>query len=125
MENRRLIVLTAAIVGLAGASLFYCHSGTPGGSSSVYVLHAGSLTRPLERIDEINESLQVKNEPHGSVTVSRLVSEGLKKPDVAAVSDYSLIPDFMMSEGLTDWYIQFARNEVVLCYRKIASTPVR
>ncbi|KXA94452.1 hypothetical protein AKJ65_04360 [candidate division MSBL1 archaeon SCGC-AAA259E19] len=114
MADRKVVVLIGVVlVAVISGGLFYYYSG---GANSVYVLHAGSLTKPVKRIDEINDKLDVRNEPHGSVTVSRLVSEGQKHPDVVAVSDYSLIPDFMMSKGRIDWYIQFARNEVVLCY---------
>lgn len=110
--------MVIAIITLLGGSLFYHSFESTADSSPIYVLHAGSLKKPFERIDEINDKLDVRSEPHGSVTVSRLVSEGVKNPDVVAVSDYSLIPDFLISKGLTDWYVQFARNEVVLCYTK-------
>lgn len=113
MENSKVAIVIIVIIVAVGAG-FYLFSGFA--SSEVYVLHAGSLTKPFEQIDNINDNIDVKSEPHGSVEVSRLVSEGQKSPDIAAVSDYSLIPDYMISKGLTDWYIQFARNEVVLCY---------
>lgn len=100
---------------VAGGS-FYLYQNSRGETNPVNVLHAGSLTKPFSRINEINESLDIRNESHGSVEVSRLISKGQKNPDIAAVSDYSLIPDFMMTEKLTEWYIKFARNEVVLCY---------
>lgn len=116
MGNSKISVVLIAVIVVAGGILYFYSENSSGGSSEVFVLHAGSLTKPFDRIDEIDNQFFVKNEPHGSVEVSRLVSEGIKSPDVAAVSDYSLIPDYMISEGLTDWYIQFARNDVVLCY---------
>lgn len=116
MADRKVIVLIGVVLAaVISGGLFYYYSGGTG-AKAVYVLHAGSLTKPFKRIDEINSKLDVRSEPHGSVEVSRLVSGGQKHPDVAAVSDYSLIPDYMMSKGRTDWFVQFARNEVVLCY---------
>lgn len=116
MEDSKISVVLIAVIVIVGAGLYFYSEVTSSGSSEVYVLHAGSLTKPIKRIDEINDELDVRNEPYGSVTVSRLVGGGQKHPDVAAVSDYSLIPDLIISEGMTDWFIQFARNEVVLCY---------
>lgn len=118
MENSKIFTILIAIIFVVGGSLYFYSQNTSGGSSEVYILHAGSLTKPFERINEINDNLSVKSEPHGSVKVSRLVSEGQKSPDIAAVSDYSLIPDYMISENLTESYIQFARNEVVLAYKE-------
>ncbi len=115
MENSKISIILIAIIVVAGAGVFL-YSEISDSSSEVYVLHAGSLTKPFERIDNINDDLTVHQEPHGSVAVSRYVKNEQKNPDIAAVSDYSLIPDYMISEGETESYIQFARNEVVLCY---------
>lgn len=84
--------------------------------SPVKVFHAGSLSKPFQKMDEENKEFNLQREPSGSVEVMRKITELGKKPDIAAASDYSLIPDFLISENLADWYIQFARNEVVLAY---------
>jgi molybdate/tungstate transport system substrate-binding protein len=38
-------------------------------------------------------------------------------PDIIASADYKLIPDRLYQPGYADWYIAFARNAMVLCYR--------
>lgn len=116
MENSKISIALITIIIIAGASLYVYTQVVSEESSKVFVLHAGSLTKPFHRINEKNNKLDLKLGDYGSVEVVRLISERKKNPDVAAVSDYSLLEDFLISEGLTNWYIQFARNDVVLCY---------
>lgn len=116
MENSKISVVLIAIIVVAGAGLYFYSESAFQGSSEVFVLHAGSLTKPFHEINKRDNKVNLRLEDHGSVEVVRFISEGGRNPDVAAVSDYSLIGDFLISEEFTDWYIQFARNNVVLCY---------
>ncbi|ACX73371.1 extracellular solute-binding protein family 1 [Methanocaldococcus vulcanius M7] len=83
------------------------------------VFHAGSLSVPFEKYEEMFEkehpNVDVEREPAGSVACVRKVIELGRKADVLALADYSLIPEMMMPK-YADWYVMFARNEIVLAY---------
>ena len=73
---------------------------------------------PLEQIEGQFERLHGVNidiEGGGSRTVCRWVTELGKPADVVAVADYTVIDDLMFPE-YADWYICFARNEMVIAY---------
>jgi len=82
------------------------------------VFHAGSLTVPLEKIErefESEHNVDVQLEPSGSVEAIKKITELHKNADIVGVADYSLIPNMMIPE-YADWYIQFARNRMVVAY---------
>lgn len=82
------------------------------------IYHAGSLKVPFEEIErqfESSHDVDVQLEPHGSLEAISQVTELHKVGDILASADYSLIPKMMFPE-YADWYIQFARNEMVLTY---------
>lgn len=89
----------------------------------VKVFCAGSLAIPLEKIEEKFESdkrlllrnVDVQIETAGSVKTVKKVTDVGKIADVVASADYTLIPS-MMFPDYADWYIQFARNRMVLAY---------
>ncbi len=88
------------------------------GGTHLRVFHAGSLTIPFEEIKKQFESsydVDVHLEPHGSAEAISQIIELHKTADILASADYSLIPKMMFPE-YADWYIQFARNEMVLAY---------
>lgn len=83
------------------------------------VLHAGSLAVPLGEIEKTYEArysnVDVQREAAGSVKTIQKVTELHKDADVVASADYALIPEMMMP-GYADWYIAFAKNQIVLAY---------
>lgn len=83
------------------------------------VSHAGSLALPLERVEKQFEAyhpkVDVQRRSSGSVKAVREITDVGAIVDVIAMADYSLIPD-MMEPEYADWYIQFAKNEMVLAY---------
>jgi len=83
------------------------------------ILHAGSLTAPMESIKAIFESeypnVEVQLEPAGSVSCIKKITDIGIEADILASADYSLIPSMMMPE-YADWYVMFATNEMVLAY---------
>ncbi|MEA3282543.1 MAG: tungstate ABC transporter substrate-binding protein WtpA [Euryarchaeota archaeon] len=89
------------------------HSGT------LTVLHAGSLKIPFAKLEEVFEAahpgIDVQCEAAGSAATIRKVTELHKEADVVASADYSLIPSMMYPE-YADWYLQFAKNQIVLAY---------
>jgi molybdate/tungstate transport system substrate-binding protein len=83
------------------------------------VLHAGSLTVPFAKLEEVFEAkhpdIDVQCEAAGSAKTIKKVTELHKEADVVASADYSLIPGMMYPE-YANWYTQFAKNQIVLAY---------
>jgi len=88
-------------------------------TTELIIYNAGSLTVPFEKIEKEFEAehpdIDIKYHQMGSVKAARQITDVGKTCDVIAVADYTLIPDMMYRE-YADWYIQFARNEIVLAY---------
>ena len=90
------------------------------------VVAAGSLLDPLSDIEPEYEALHpgidIQVEGHGSIQAIRQVTDLARPFDVVAVADESLIPDLMYrpsaatGRNYTDWYLPFARNEMVIAY---------
>lgn len=89
------------------------------------ISHAGSLAVPFEDLKaafvEEHPDVDIVLESGGSAEIiSRAITQeqaGESPPDIIASADYKLIPDRLYEEGYADWYIAFARNKMVLCYR--------
>jgi molybdate/tungstate transport system substrate-binding protein len=110
--------------------LFTAGSGCTGVGDSrekvIRVVAAGSLLYPFAQVEERYEALHpgtdVQVEGHGSIQAIRQVTDLGRPFDVVAVADESLIPDLMYrpssdgSRNYSDWYIPFARNEMVIAY---------
>ena len=83
------------------------------------VLHAGSLTSPLEKVKAEFERdyphVTVQLEPAGSIQCVKKITEVGLEADVLASADYSLIPSMMVPD-YAEWYLTFAKNEMVLTY---------
>ncbi|MFW6048610.1 MAG: tungstate ABC transporter substrate-binding protein WtpA [Candidatus Bipolaricaulota bacterium] len=83
------------------------------------VFHAGSLTIPFSQIEQAFEEqhpdVDVQLEGHGSVVAVRQVTEVGQEVDVVAVADYSLLPSMMLPD-YADFYLQFAKNRMVVAY---------
>jgi len=97
--------------------------GPQGGTLAIS--HAGSLAVPFEELkaefEALNPDVDIVLESGGSATmISNAIAQedaGESPPDVVVSADYKLIPDRMYGGGYADWYIAFARNTMVLCYR--------
>ncbi len=89
------------------------------------IYHAGSLAVPFTELKAEFESshpdVEVLLESGGSAKLINkaitVVKAGETPPDIIASADYKLIPDRLYEDGHADWYIAFARNKMVLCYR--------
>jgi molybdate/tungstate transport system substrate-binding protein len=94
-------------------------------AETLTIFHAGSLAVPFEDLaaefEESHPDVEVVRQSGGSATMisNSIVQEdaGESPPDIVASADYKLIPDRMYEGGYADWYIAFARNTMVLCYR--------
>ena len=88
-------------------------------SGTLQIFNAGSLTVPLDQLNEKfvakYPDVEVLPEAAGSATTIRKVTELGKECGVIASADYSLIPELMYPD-YADWYIIFATNQLCLCY---------
>ena len=89
------------------------------------IYHAGSLAVPFGELkaefEDTHSNVEVLCESGGSAKMINkaivVVQAGEAPPDIIASADYKLIPDRLYEGGYADWYIAFARNSMVLCYR--------
>ena len=89
-------------------------------SGVVTIFHAGSLTVPLEIIEEQFEAMHpdvdVRRESAGSVACARKITElGREDCDIMASADYRVI-DNMLIPDYAGWNAVFATNRMVLAY---------
>src|SRR5262249_5129239 len=90
----------------------------PGGT--VNVLYAGSLGSVLEKTVgpnfEQTSGFKYQGEGQGSVAAAKMISDGLRAPDVFISADAAVNDKVLMSPGkmLTDWYITVASSAMVL-----------
>jgi len=123
MKKKLVIIAVIALVVTALAiSPFFRDKRT-----SLKVIYAGSLIVPFEELEKQFESkhpgVDVQIEGHGSIQVVRHLTDLHKEIDVLVVADDSLIPDMVYtaqipgtSENYADWYVRFAKNQVVIAY---------
>jgi molybdate/tungstate transport system substrate-binding protein len=94
-------------------------------AETLTIFHAGSLAVPFADLgaefEGSHPDVDIVFTSGGSATViSNAIAQedaGESPPDIIASADYKLIPDRMYEGGYADWYIAFARNTMVLCYR--------
>ena len=116
--DRKLIALLLILI-LAGVSMIFIYT-YQSQKTELTILHAGSLAVPFKSLSEIfmqeNPDVHVNLEGYGSVTAARLIVEGNRTADILAVADYEVITNYLFPENLSDWYIIFARNEMVIAF---------
>jgi molybdate/tungstate transport system substrate-binding protein len=113
------LTLLVAVLGCAP------QGGETPATGTLKISHAGSLAVPLEELkaefEGLHPGVDIVLESGGSAEIiSRAIAQeqaGEAPPDIIASADYKLIPDRMYADGYADWYIAFARNTMVLCYR--------
>jgi molybdate/tungstate transport system substrate-binding protein len=94
-------------------------------AGTLTIFHAGSLAVPFADLgaefEESHPDVDIVFTSGGSATmISNAIAQedaGESPPDIVASADYKLIPDRMYDGGYADWYVAFARNTMVLCYR--------
>lgn len=88
------------------------------------VFNAGSLAIPFQRLLQAfagrHPQLKPAQENSGSLAAVRKLTELDKIPDVLAVADYALIPEFLIPR-YTTWYVTFATNSLALVYTDASS----
>jgi len=94
-------------------------------TETLTIYHAGSLYVPFKNLEAEFEAahptVDVLCESGGSAKmINKAIAReqaGELPPDIIASADYKLIPSRLYEPGYADWYIAFARNAMVLCYR--------
>ncbi len=85
----------------------------------VYILHAGSLSVPMTRIEkmyrETHEGVEVLRESHGSVKCARLIAELGKPCDLFLSADAEVIKKILYPK-FASWWVLFATNSMTLTY---------
>ncbi|MHA1626635.1 MAG: substrate-binding domain-containing protein, partial [Candidatus Asgardarchaeia archaeon] len=116
--KKKLIALSILIV--LSLSSLYVFYGLEEKSEKIVILHAGSLTLPMIKLKEVfqeeHPNVEVILEGYGSVDAARLIVESGKSADVLAVADYKVIEEYLFPTNYSDWYVIFARNELVIAY---------
>src|SRR5713226_2653906 len=91
-------------------------------SGTVQVLYAGSLGAVLEKTVgpefEKSSGLIYQGEGQGSLGAAKMISDGLRSPDVFISADAAVNDKVLMTpdKKLTDWYVTFASSAIVLGY---------
>ena len=117
LAKMALITMALALV----ITMFGCGPQT----ETLTISHAGSLKVPFEQLkaefEKQDPNVDIVLESGGSAEIiSRAIAQeraGENPPDIIASADYALIPERLYDDGYADWYIAFARNKMVLCYR--------
>ena len=112
MHAKSLGCVLTAVALLAG-----CRGGD-GADRRIIVFNAGSLARPMRAaLDSFaaKEHITVAQENAGSLETARKLTELGHIPDVIALADYEVFPDYLMPRHV-GWYVDFARNRMVLAY---------
>ncbi len=111
------VIIVALLLGVA-AGYYYISMQTPSENKSIRVLAAGSLAVPFKGIAgefEKEYGVKVYIETAGSIETVKKVSELGIRADVVAVADYKAIKNYLLP-NYTDWYVKFAKNELVITY---------
>jgi len=99
---------------------FYTFSSSWAAEVVLKVFHAGSLSIPFARMEQVFERkypfIDVRREASGSLQAVRKITDLHKPCDVIAVADYDIIQK--MAPDYIDHIRLFARNEIVISYTK-------
>lgn len=116
---KRRVVLLAVVVTLAMLATLVLGCACTS-RPDLIILHAGSLSAPLDKMaeefEEDHPGVTVTSESAGSRTTIRKVTELGKECDIIGSADYQAIEELMFPDW-ADWYVCFARNQMVLTYR--------
>ena len=111
-------LLLAASLAMTCLALAACAGEHADARGPLVVYNAGSLARPVRAaLDSFaaRTGVAFEQENAGSLETARKLTELGKIPDVIALADHEVFPQLLVPEQ-TSWYVQFARNRMVLMY---------
>ena len=99
--------------------LFLIAGCSPATKKELIIFHASTLALPFNDLvgefKKIHPRIKVISESSGSREACYKVSQLNRRADIIAVADYLVIEDLLRPE-YADWYVQFARNRMVICF---------
>lgn len=117
--------LLIVITGLFFLFLTSCRYGQPEGngagelSGTLHIIHAGSLTYPVQRISEAfkaeHPNVRILTEAWGSKAGARRIMELDTPCDLFLSADYMVI-EHMLIPDHASWNMKFAANEMAIVY---------
>lgn len=118
-KRRGVVLAVAILLVVLGTGLGYALYQELTFTEEIRVVHAGSLSVPFKRVEQEllaeNPKLRLIDEAYGSVDAVRQVTDLGRSFDVVGTADYQVIKSLMLPQ-YADWFIVFARNEMVLIY---------
>lgn len=118
-EETASLIETASPTPTATKSIEPTEEPAPELKGTLTIFLAGSLAVPFGEMEAEFESLHpgvnVQLESASSGVSIRKVTELGRNAEIIASADYSLIPALMYPD-YADWYVTFAKNQMVLCY---------
>jgi len=119
MITKNIILSITILSVVLMASISGCIGTADSDTTVLKIYHAGSLGMPMEELEqkfeELHPNVDVQREAAGSVACVKKITELDKQADILASADYTLIPSMMIPD-FTDWYVVFARNQIVIAY---------
>ncbi|MDD1664289.1 MAG: tungstate ABC transporter substrate-binding protein WtpA, partial [Methanomicrobiales archaeon] len=99
---------------------YSCDCNTPATATTpLHIFMAGSLSGPFGKLKTVFEKahpdVEVQLFSSGSVDAIKKITQQNRKGEILASADYTLIPQLMIPNNAS-WYVNFARNEMVLAY---------
>jgi molybdate/tungstate transport system substrate-binding protein len=105
---------------LLGLIILSCNMGRkPDHTKTLHVIHAGSLTVPVQELVKAfnieNPDVEILTEAWGSKAGARRVMDINTPADVFMSADYMVIENMLIPDHAS-WYIPFATNELAIVY---------
>lgn len=92
----------------------------PAAGQNLVLFVAGTLAKPFDELDRAFEAahpgVHIERQAGGSVMMAKRVTDLGQQADVVAVADAQVIPDYLFSKQLANWYLDFASNAVAVVY---------
>ena len=112
----RLLLIPGGVLALA--LLTACGGSRDAREGPLVAFNAGSLARPMRAaLDTFahREGVRIEQESAGSLETARKLTELGKIPDIIALADADVFPQYLAPEHVREWVL-FAHNRMVLAY---------
>jgi molybdate/tungstate transport system substrate-binding protein len=119
MKKKTIFRMNIRLSVIMAGTLLLTSTGVAMAKDHIIIYHAGSLSVPLEKMEEVfesaNPSLDIIRKSGGSTKMARFIAEQNEPADIMASADYTVIDKILIPEKAS-WNIRFATNQLVLCY---------
>ena len=115
-----MAILALAIVFSSLAITYIIYPNFFGYGEKLVIFHAGSLEYPLslleEEFEKAHPGVEVVREASGSRLAAMKIRDLGRRADLLLVADYLVIEQILFPKNLSNWYLLFASNKMVLAY---------